>query len=172
MCCAYPGEESNLQHAGSEPAASTFGLPGHVQCGPSGSRTPRVRLAERDCAPAPSPESQRRESNPHRPLTRRLHDRRAALAVRTLGRIRTGTGRPLRPLPPTVGLRGHISQGPRPCSARRARVHHPPTRLRAASSLRSDSDRQPRPYQGRAPPRELRRQVVPRAGLEPATTEV
>jgi hypothetical protein len=50
--------------------------------------------------------SPRRESNSRRPLTRRLHDRRAARAVRTPGRIRTGTVGLLKTAPPAVGLRG------------------------------------------------------------------
>jgi hypothetical protein len=103
---AYPEHDSNVHWTGSKPAASTVGLPGHVLRGPTECRTPEGSLARRPCAPALSPwsqrggsnslrrdtnpvhhlsccagmKSQRRELNPIRPLTRRLHDRRAALA--------------------------------------------------------------------------------------------
>src|SRR5258706_247536 len=93
-------------------------------CGPTRDRTEQARLAKRRRSPVLSPEPTARlelaasvlrgrrttsraalareptaESNPHRPLTRRLHDPSCCAGLRTLGRIRTGTVRPLRPLP-------------------------------------------------------------------------
>lgn len=67
----YPEQESNLQHTGSEPAASPVGLPGHR--GQPRYRTEQAPRARRRCTPVHRPWSQRPVSNRLRPCTRRVH---------------------------------------------------------------------------------------------------
>ena len=152
----YPGmSPAALQPAAAGGAAATTPLWGRV-CGPTRSRTGHARLARRRCTPVLSPESQRGDSNslPRRyegrahPDVLRWHGASDGSRTRTgrlqggcttvvrrwrsrtPGRIRTGTVRPLRPLPLPLGYEGMFSQGPLP-ARRQLRVHRVSTRLRA-----------------------------------------
>lgn len=81
------------------------GLPGLG--GPTRDRTGHARLARRRCTPVLRPRASGRTRTDYLHGTKVAQVRTCFAGIGTLGRTRTGTGRPLRPLPPTVGLRGH-----------------------------------------------------------------
>src|SRR5262249_12940401 len=104
---AYPERDSNPQRRRSERRASTkLGYPGMCDVDRPGIE-PGMRGLQGDAAHQCSALtwSRRRESNPHH-LAYKASARPPVHRRRTLGRIRTGTGRPLRPAPLPLGYEG------------------------------------------------------------------